>query len=138
MIWIRSNIFRNFSGCSCPIFECFDIIRFFFLLAFQCHIPNCSTTKTREDIAKRKGKSKTMAGLFYRIWIRSNIFCDFSSCSCPIFKCFDISRFVFLLAFRCCIPNCSTTKTCEATMKIVHPSPVYYLCVRMKLNNRNF
>ena len=28
IFWIRSNIFRDFSGCRRPIFKCFDIIRF--------------------------------------------------------------------------------------------------------------
>ena len=56
IFWIRSNIFRNFSGCRHPIFKCFNIIRFVFPLAFQRCIPNCSTTKTREATAKRKRK----------------------------------------------------------------------------------
>ena len=47
---------RDFSGYRRPIFECFYIIRFVFPLAFQCHIQNCSTAKTREDMAKRKRK----------------------------------------------------------------------------------
>ena len=56
IFWIRSNIFRNFSGCRRPIFNCFYIIRFVFSLAFQCCIRNCSTAKTSKDIAKRKRK----------------------------------------------------------------------------------
>ena len=56
IFWILSNIFRNFSGCRRPIFNCYYIIRFVFSLAFQRRIRNCSTAKTREDIAKRKRK----------------------------------------------------------------------------------
>ena len=77
---------------------------------------------------KKKESCKTMAQLFFRIQISSNIFHDFLGCSFLIFKCFDIIRVVFLLAIQCCISNCFTTKTHKATMKIVHPSPVYYLC----------
>ena len=36
--WIRSNIFRNFSGSRSPIFNCFYIIRFVFPFAFQRQI----------------------------------------------------------------------------------------------------
>ena len=38
----------------------------------------------------------------------------------PIFKCFDIIKFVFPLAFQRLIPNCSTTKNREATAKTRH------------------
>ena len=39
------------------------IIRFVFSLAFQRRIQNCSTAKTREDIAKRKQKVENGAKL---------------------------------------------------------------------------
>ena len=38
-------------------FQLIFFIRFVFPLAFQCHIPNCSTAKTREDPAKRMRKA---------------------------------------------------------------------------------
>ena len=85
-IWIRSNIFHDFSGCGRPIFKCF-IIRFVFLLAFQHRIPNCSMTKTREDTVKRT-RAKTMARLFFAIWVPRNILRDFSGCSNQIFNLF--------------------------------------------------
>ena len=72
-----------------------------------------------------------MAPLFFRIWIRRNIFHDFSGCGRPIFKCFGIIRFVCPLAFQRSILNCSTAKTRKDTAEIVHPSPVYYLCTAM-------
>ena len=75
--WIRSNIFRNFSGCRCSILISEKILRFVFPLAFQCRILNYSTAKTRIDIANRK--QKTMVRLFFIFWIRSNIFRDFSA-----------------------------------------------------------
>ena len=50
--------FRDFSGCRCSIFISKIVIRFVCPLAFQCRIPNCSTAKTHEDIAKRKRKVK--------------------------------------------------------------------------------
>ena len=40
------------------------IIRFVFPLAFQCHIQNCSTAKTSEDIAKRKQKVESNGSTF--------------------------------------------------------------------------
>ena len=58
ILWIHSNIFCNFSGCRCSIFKCYTIIRFVCPLAFQCCIRNCSTSKTHEDIAKRKRESQ--------------------------------------------------------------------------------
>ena len=58
VFWIRSNIFPDVSGCRRPIFNCFYIIRFYFPLAFQRRIRNCSTAKTGEDIAKSKRKVK--------------------------------------------------------------------------------
>ena len=54
IFWIRSNIFRNYSGCMRPIFKCFDIISFVFPLAFQRRIPNCSITKTHQAMAKTR------------------------------------------------------------------------------------
>ena len=96
--WTCSNIFRDFSGCSRPIFNCFFIIRFVFPLAFQRSILNCSTAKTREDIAKRKRKTKVR--LFFIFCIRSNIFRDFSGCRRSIL-----------------IPNYSTAKTREDMAK---------------------
>ena len=112
---IRSNIFRDFSGCRRSILNFEMVIRFVFPVAFQCRIPSYSTAKTGEDMTKRK--RKTMVRLFFIFWICSNIFRNFSGCRRPIFKCFDIIRFVFPLAFQCHIPNCSTTKTREATAK---------------------
>ena len=58
ILWIGSNIFRDFSGCRCLIFKCYIIIRFVCPLAFQCCIRNCSMAKTPEDIAKRKRESR--------------------------------------------------------------------------------
>ena len=75
------------------------IVVIVFPLAFQCRIPNYSTAKTREDIAKRK--RKTMVRFFFIFWIRSNIFLNFLGCRRPIFKCFYIIRFVCPLAFQC-------------------------------------
>ena len=42
----------------------FYIVRFVFPLAFQCRIQNCSTAKTREDIAKRKRKVENDGSAF--------------------------------------------------------------------------
>ena len=56
IFWIRSNIFCDFSGCRPSILISEVIIRFVCPLAFQCRIPNYSTAKTREDMAKRKRK----------------------------------------------------------------------------------
>ena len=82
IFWIRSNIFRDFSGCrrSILIFEI--VIRFVCVLAFQCGIPNYSTANTREDMAKRKRKVENDCSFFFFFifWIRSNIFRDFSGC----------------------------------------------------------
>ena len=61
---IQANIFRDFSGHRRPIFNCFYIIRFVFPLAFQRRIRNCSTAKTREDIAKRKRKVENDGSVF--------------------------------------------------------------------------
>ena len=97
--WIRSNIFRHFSGCRRSILISEIIIRFVFPLAFQCRIPNYSTAKTCENIAKRKRKMNVR--LFFIFWIRSNIFLNFLGCRRPIFKCFYIIRFVCPLAFQC-------------------------------------
>ena len=58
LFWIHANLFRDFSDCTRPIFKCFDIIRFVFPLAFQRHIPNCSTIKTRKATAKIRHKVK--------------------------------------------------------------------------------
>ena len=87
------------------IFE--TVIRFACPLAFQRRIPNYSTAKTREDMAKRKRKIKMMARLFFIFWILSNIFRDFSGCfrgSILIFK--MVITFVCPLAFQCRISNC--------------------------------
>ena len=76
IFWNHSNIFCNFSGCRCPIFNCFYIIIFVFPLAFQRCISNCSTTKTREATAKtiykvendgeeRRGMTKYFGVLLY-------------------------------------------------------------------------
>ena len=51
---IRSNIFRDFSGCRLSILISEMIIRFVFPLAFQRRIPNYSTAKTREATAKTR------------------------------------------------------------------------------------
>ena len=87
------------------------ILRFVFLLAFQCRIQNYSTTKTHEDIAKRKWK--TMVWLFFIFWIRSNKFRNFSDFRCSILISETIIRFVSLLAFQCRIPNYSTEKNSQ-------------------------
>ena len=115
IFWICSNIFRVFSDYKRPIFECFYIIRFVFPLAFQCRIPNYSTAKTREDIAKRK--RQTLVRLFFIFWIRSNIFRNFSGCRRSILISEMVIRFVFPLAFQCRIPNYSTAKTREDIAK---------------------
>ena len=52
MIWTRSNILHDFSGCSAPILGFFFFLRFVCSLAFQRHISNCSTVKIREAMAK--------------------------------------------------------------------------------------
>ena len=54
----------DFSGYRRPIFLCFYIIRFVFPIAFQCPIRNCSTAKTREDMAKRKRKVENDGSAF--------------------------------------------------------------------------
>ena len=58
IFWIRSNIFRDFLGCRCSILISETIIRFVFPLAFQSHIPNCYTVKTREATVKTRQKVK--------------------------------------------------------------------------------
>ena len=88
-------------------------------------IPNCSTTKTHEDTVKRI-QAKTMAQLFFAIWVCWSILRDFSCCSHPIFN-FFISLNLSVHYFQCSILNCFMAKTQEDTAKIVHPSPVYYL-----------
>ena len=70
-----------------------------------------------KNLQKEKGKLKMIVRLFFIFWIRSNIFHDFSGCRRPIFKCFDIIRFVFPLAFQCRIQNYSTAKTREDIAK---------------------
>ena len=57
IFWIRSNIFRDFSGCG--IFE--TVIWFVFPLVFQCRIPNYSTAKLaklqrKQDTVQNDGK----------------------------------------------------------------------------------
>ena len=116
--WIRANLFRDFSSCRRPIFTCFDIIRFVFPLAFQRRILNCSTAKTRAATTKTKHEVENR--LFLIFWVRCNLLRDFSGSRRPIFKCFDIIRFVFPLAFQRCIRNCSTAKTRAATTKTKH------------------
>ena len=113
--WTCSNIFRDFSGCRRPIFKCFDIIRFVFSLAFQRRILNCSTAKTRAATTKTNHEVENR--LFFIFWVRCNLLRDFSGSRRPIFKCFDIIRFVFPLAFQCRIRNCSTAKTREDMAK---------------------
>ncbi len=54
------------------------------------------------------------------IWVRWNLLRDFSDPRRPIFKCFDIIRFVFSLAFQRRILNCYTAKTRAATTKTKH------------------
>ena len=115
IIWIRSNIFRYFSGCRSPIFKCFYIIRFVFPLAFQHRIPNCSTAKTRTATTKTKHEVENR--LFFIFWVRCNLLRDFSGSRRPIFKYFYIIRFVFPLAFQCRILNYSTAKTREDMAK---------------------
>ena len=69
-------------------------------------------------------------------WTCSNIFRDFSGCRRPIFKCFDIIRFVFPLAFQRRILNCSTAKTRAATTKTKHEVEnrlFFIFCVRCNL-----
>ena len=46
----------DFSGCRRSVLISETVIRFFFPLAFQRCIRNCSTAKTCKDIAKRKRK----------------------------------------------------------------------------------
>ena len=48
---------------------------------------------------KQNTKSKTMTRLFFIFWVRCNLFRDFSGSRRPIFKFFDIIRFVFPLSF---------------------------------------
>ena len=95
----KLTVFQNFSGCSHPIFKCLISLD----LSFYQLSNAIFKIVLQQKLAKRreKGKLKTMARLFFRIWIPSNIFHDFSGCSRPIFKCFDTIRFVFLLAFQC-------------------------------------
>ena len=115
IFWIRSNIFRHFSGCRRPIFKCFDIIRFVFPLAFQRRILNCSTAKTRAATTKTKHEVENR--LFFIFWVRCNLLRDLSGSRRPIFKYFYIIRFVFPLAFQRRIRNCSTANICAATTK---------------------
>ena len=115
IFWIHTNIFCNFSVCRLLILISEMVIRFVFPLAFQCRIPSYSAAKTCKEIVKRKQKRIVLAFPFF--WIRSNIFCTFSGCRHPFFQCFDIFRFVFLLAFQCCILNYSTAKTREVMVK---------------------
>ena len=111
IFWIRSNIFRDFSGCRLSILISEMVIRIVCPLAFQCRIPNYSTAKTREDMAKRNWKSKMI------FWIRSNIFRNFSGCRRLILISEKVIRFVCPLAFQCRIQNCSTAKTREDVVK---------------------
>ena len=115
IFWIRSDIFRDFSGCRRSILISEIVIRFVCPLAFQCRIPNHSTAKTRKDIAKRK--RRTIFRLFFIFWIRSNIFRDFSGCRRSILISKIFIRFVCPLAFQCHIPNYSTAKTREDMAK---------------------
>ena len=64
IFWVRCNLLRDFSGSRSPIFKFFKIIRFVFPLAFQCRIRNCSTAKSREDMAKRKRKVENDGSAF--------------------------------------------------------------------------
>ena len=112
---IRSNIFCNFLDCRRLILISETVIRFFFPLAFQSRIPNYSTAKTSEDIAKRK--QKPMVRLFLTFWIRSKIFRNFSGCRLSIVISEMVIRFVCPLAFQCRIRNCSTAKTREDIVK---------------------
>ena len=113
IFWIRSNIFRDFSGPRRSILISETIIKFVFPLAFQCHIRNCSTAKTPEDIAKRK--RKTMVRLFLHFL---DLFKHISSgCRRWILISEMIIRFVLPLAFQCRIPKYSTAKTGEDIAK---------------------
>ena len=62
-----------------------------------------------------------MPQLFFMIWIRSNILCDLSGCSHPIFNLLKSLDSSFDQ-----LSNCSTAKTREDTAKIMHPSPILY------------
>ena len=117
IFWICSSKFRNFSGCRRLILISETVVRFVCSLAFQCCIRNCSTAKTREDVAKRKWKVETMARLFFIFWIGSNIFRNFSGCRRLILISETIIRFIFPLAFQRCIRNCSTAKNHEDIAK---------------------
>ena len=55
--------------------------------------------------------------IFFLIWVCWNLLRNFSGSRRPIFKCFDIIRFVFPLAFQRHIRNCSIAKTCPSTTK---------------------
>ena len=93
ILWIRSHMFRDISGCGCSIFKCYTIIRFVFALAFQRSILNCSMVKTRAATTKTKHEVENR--LFFIFWVRCNLLRDFSGSRRPIFKLYDIIRFVF-------------------------------------------
>ena len=60
----RFSFLLRFLGLQTSDFLMFYIIRFVFPLAFQCRIRNCSTAKTREDMAKRKRKVENDGSAF--------------------------------------------------------------------------
>ena len=65
--WSPHTLTQRFLGLQMSDFLMFIIlyiIRFVFPLAFQCRIRNCSTAKTREDIAKRKRKVENGGSAF--------------------------------------------------------------------------
>ena len=116
IFWIRSNIFRDFSGSRRPIFNCFYIIRFVFSLAFQRRIRNCSTAKNSRRYSEKKLESR-------KWWLGFSSFFGFVQTYFAISRAVGVRFlifiiiFVFSLSFQRHIRNCSTAKTCEDIAK---------------------
>ena len=120
ILWIRSNIFRDFSGCGCSIFKCYTIIRFVFALAFQRRILNCSAAKIREDRTKRRRKVENDGAAFLpnldSFKHKTRFLGGYKASD---FYLSILIRFFFALAFQSRIPHCSTAKIREDMTKII-------------------
>ena len=81
------NLFKHIlrSGCSHPIYILFTSLDLSFHQLSNTIIQTVLLQKLAKIRRKENEKPKTMARFFFKIWIRSNIFCDISGCSRPIF-----------------------------------------------------
>ena len=100
------NLFKHISrylGLQSSDLYFICIIRFVFPLAFKRHNSNCSTAKTLEDTAKRKRKAENNSLVFLQDLDSVKHISRYLGLLSSDFNLIFIIRFVFSLAFQCCI-----------------------------------